>query len=154
MKIRRTRWRTCFSGVHAARRRDAKIRQGLQKQSVLRLPAAACLPVCPDAVNRMVGTVIRRRKHSSLGRQHFRHIPVQRLAVRLAVIASGDARLVGDHNEKVARLVEPPQRLRHPGHKAEVLRLMQIIHFLVDGAVPVQKDDLRQLHILPSATSV
>ena len=102
----------------------------------------------------MVGTVIGRREHNSLGRQHFRHIPVQRLTVRLAVIASGDARLVGDHNEKVARLMKPPQRLWHPGHKAEVLRLMQIIHFLVDGAVPVQKDDLRQLHILPSATSV
>lgn len=68
----------------------------------------------------------------------------QRLVLRLAVVAARQARLVGDDDQCIARLLQAAHAFDGAGHELEVLPAVDIDLVLVDDAVKVEEGGLAQ----------
>ena len=70
----------------------------------------------------------------------FRHKLVHGVHERFRKVTAPDARLIGDHNDRQARFVEPVNGGRDKGKHTKTAGMIQVAHFLGDGPVAIQKN--------------
>ena len=76
----------------------------------------------------------------ALGREQIAEARGDRLVVVPAVEPAADAGLVGDDHQRVARLAEPAERLRHAGENPHVVGVGEVARVLDQRAVAIEKE--------------
>ena len=62
-----------------------------------------------------------------------------------------DARLIGDHDQRVAGALEQPQRIGRPRKQLEVLEAVEVTDVDVERAVAIEKDGSFHVSLKPSS---
>ena len=98
-----------------------------------------CDPVSLDHAILMVRTMIEAVDARARTGQLAVHPGVQRLDIRLAIVAARDARLVGHHHHGQARRIGRRDRRHGPGRPLEIHWAMHIARIEVQHPIPVKK---------------
>ena len=88
----------------------------------------------------MMGAEIEGVYVSAVVRQEPLEVDVEVVEIRLAVVSTGDASLVGHYDDKEASGVEARDSLWGTGDKVEIVRTVKIVDLDIDRAVTVEKD--------------
>ncbi len=77
--------------------------------------------------------------HARLGKL-LRHQFVHSVHKRFRKVTAANTGLVGDDNDRQARLVQPADGTRDKGKHTKTAGVIQVAHFLGDGPVAIQKN--------------
>ncbi|MNT34868.1 hypothetical protein D3C72_1708690 [compost metagenome] len=127
-----------------AREVDAVLRGGELDQLGFGLAAVAGHGVLGHGAVGEVGAVVEVVEVGAFAFEELGEPVVQRVEVGLGVVAAGGAGLVRDEDGQHAEGVELADGLGGSGDQVEVERVVDVAHFLVDGAVAIEKDGRTQ----------
>ena len=67
------------------------------------------------------------------------HHRMEMVHVHLRIVPLGDARLIGDYNHQIPRLIELANQLRNTLYEHQLLRFVQMARIHIDGTVTIKK---------------